>query len=131
MSRRDKIDSGARYTVPSMPASLKARLCLMMFLNYIIWGSWYVTIGTYLTANLKFTGAETGRVFGTTALAAMISPLFVGLIADRYFATQKVLATLHILGAVLLYCVTLAHSFWAVFAIMLAYCLLFFPTDRK
>jgi nucleoside transporter len=111
-----------------MPASLKARLCLMMFLNYVIWGSWYVTIGTYLTANLKFSGTETGAVFGTTALASMISPFFIGLIADRFFSTEKVLAALHLLGAIVLYGVTRFHSFGAVYAMMLAYCLLFFPT---
>src|SRR5215475_10971495 len=99
-----------------MPASLKARLCLMMFLNYVIWGSWYVTIGTYLTANLKFTGTETGAIFGTTALASMISPFFIGLIADRFFSTEKVLATLHVLGAALLYGVTQVHTFGAVYA---------------
>jgi nucleoside transporter len=111
-----------------MPVTLKARLCTMMFLNYVIWGSWYVTIGTYLTANLKFTGTETGAIFGTTALASMISPFFIGLIADRFFSTEKVLATLHILGAALLYGVTQVHTFGAVYAMMLAYCLLFFPT---
>jgi nucleoside transporter len=100
----------------------------MMFLNYVIWGSWYVTIGTYLTANLKFSGTETGAVFGTTALASMISPFFIGLIADRYFSTEKVLAVLHLLGALILYGVTRFHSFGAVYAMMLAYCLLFFPT---
>jgi len=100
----------------------------MMFLNYVIWGSWYVTIGTYLTANLKFSGTQAGAVFGTTALASMISPFFIGLIADRFFATEKVLAALHLLGAVLLYGVTQVHSFGAVYAMMLGYCLLFFPT---
>ena len=52
-----------------MPVSLKARLCLMMFLNYVIWGSWYVTLGTYLTVTLHFNGTQSGRIFGTTALA--------------------------------------------------------------
>src|SRR5262249_43842087 len=113
-----------------MSATLKARLCTMMFLNYVIWGSWYVTIGTYLNETLKFTGTETGAIFGTTALASMISPFFIGLIADRFFSTEKVLATLHILGAALLYGVTQVHTFGAVYAMMLAYCLLFFPTIR-
>jgi nucleoside transporter len=108
--------------------SISARLSLMMFLNYVIWGAWYVTLGTYLTATLKFSGTEAGAVFGTTALASMISPFFVGLIADRYFSTEKVLATLHILGAVLLYLVTLATSFPAVYALLLAYCICYFPT---
>jgi nucleoside transporter len=100
----------------------------MMFLNYVIWGAWYVTLGTYLTATLKFTGTEAGAIFGTTALACMISPFFVGLIADRFFATERVLAGLHLIGAVFLYMVTKATSFGAVYGLMLAYCLCYFPT---
>jgi nucleoside transporter len=115
------------YTAP-MPVSLKARLCFMMFLNYVVWGSWYVTIGTYLTATLKFSATEAGAVFGTTALASMISPFFVGMVADRFFPSEKVLAGLHLLGAVLLWGVTQATSFAAVYSIMLAYCLCYFPT---
>jgi nucleoside transporter len=111
-----------------MPATLKARLCLMMFLNYVIWGSWYVTLGTYLTATLKFSATEAGSVFGTTALASMISPFFIGLVADRFFSTERVLAALHLIGAVLLYMVTQATSFGAVYGLMLAYCMCFFPT---
>ena len=69
-----------------------------MFLNYVVWGAWYVTLGTYLTATLHFSGTEAGAVFGTTAVASMISPFFVGMIADRFFSTEKVLATLHFVG---------------------------------
>ncbi len=104
------------------------RLSLMMFLNYVIWGAWYVTIGTYLTATLKFSGTQAGAVFGTTALASMVSPFFVGLIADRFFSTERVLAALHLIGAVFLYLVTRVTGFGAVYAIMLAYCLCYFPT---
>jgi nucleoside transporter len=111
-----------------MPLSLSARLSFMMFLNYVIWGAWYVTITTYLTATLKFSGTEAGLVFGTGALASMISPFFVGLIADRFFATERVLAALHFIGAVLLYLVTRFSSFGPVYALMLLYCLCFFPT---
>jgi nucleoside transporter len=111
-----------------MPFSDRVRLSLMMFLNYVIWGAWYVTISTYLTATLKFSGVEAGAVFGTTALACMISPFFVGLIADRFFATERVLGVLHIIGAVLLYCVTKVTTFIPVYAIMFAYCLFYFPT---
>ncbi len=99
-----------------------------MFLNYVVWGAWYVTLGTYLTATLHFSGTQTGAVFGTTALASMISPFFVGMIADRFFATEKVLATLHLAGAVLLYAVTRVTSFGAVYGLMLTYCLCYFPT---
>ena len=111
-----------------MPIWDRTRLSLMMFLNYVIWGSWYVTIGTYLTATLKFSGTETGAIFGTTALASMISPFFVGLIADRFFSSERVLAVLHLVGAFLLYFVTTQTSFGSVYAIMLAYCLCYFPT---
>ena len=111
-----------------MPIWDRTRLSFMMFLNYVIWGSWYVTIGTYLTATLKFSGTETGAIFGTTALASMISPFFVGMIADRFFSSERVLAVLHLLGAVLLYLVTTQTTFGSVYGIMLAYCLCYFPT---
>src|SRR5215216_4174608 len=104
-------------------ASVSARLCFMMFLNYVIWGAWYVTLGTYLTATLKFSGTQTGAVFGTFALACMISPFFVGMIADRFFDTERVLAVLHLTGAALLYLVTLVTSFGAVYFLLLAYCI--------
>ncbi len=111
-----------------MPNSITIRLCIMMFLNFVIWGCWYVTIGTYLTATLHFSGTQAGAIFGTTALASMVSPLVVGLIADKFFATERVLAAVHLLGAVFLYLVTRATGFGAVYALMFIYCLLYFPT---
>jgi nucleoside transporter len=99
-----------------------------MFLNYVIWGAWYVTLSTYLTSTLHFTGTQAGAVFGTTALAAMISPFFVGLIADRFFSTERVLAALHFIGAVLLWRVAKVQSFGEVYGLLLAYCLCYFPT---
>src|SRR6266436_3462922 len=106
-----------------MPIADRIRLSVMMFLNYVIWGSWYVTLGAYLTIKLKFSGTQAGAVFGTTALASMISPFFVGMIADRFFATERVLAVLHLAGAILLYAVTQVTSFGTVYGLMLAYCL--------
>ena len=111
-----------------MAFSLKARLCLMMFLNLVIWGSWYVTLNTYLTVTLKFTGTQAGAVFGTTALASMITPFFMGLIADRFLDTEKLLAILHLIGAAVLYSVTRVTDFTSVYALMLLYCLCYFPT---
>jgi nucleoside transporter len=111
-----------------MPLSRSAQLSAMMFLNYVVWGSWYVTIVTYLKETLHFTPTEAGTVFGTAALASMISPFFAGMIADRFFATEKVLAALHFIGAILLYLVTRVDTFGPVYAIMLAYCICYFPT---
>jgi nucleoside transporter len=111
-----------------MPFSIRARLSIMMFLNYVIWGAWYVTLSTYLTTALHFTGTQAGAIFGTTALASMISPFFVGLVADRLFSTERVLATLHFIGAILLWQVAGAQTFGAVYGLLLAYCLCYFPT---
>ena len=77
-----------------MSSFLKGRLAVMMFLEYAIWGSWNVTLNTYLTSTLGFTGTEAGAVFGTTAVASIVSPFFVGLVADRYFSTERVMAVL-------------------------------------
>lgn len=100
----------------------------MMFLNYVVWGTWYTTIDTWLTATLKLSGTQAGAIFGTTALASMISPFVVGFIADRYFPIQRILSALHLIGAVILYFVAHSTTFGQVYGLMLLYCLCFFPT---
>ena len=70
----------------------------MMFLQFFVWGAWSVPLGTYLGETLGFQGRDIGLVFGTTAVAAMISPFFVGMIADPCFSAQKVLGVLHLAG---------------------------------
>jgi nucleoside transporter len=111
-----------------MVSFLKTRLGAMMFLQYVIWGAWYVTLNTYLTSTLKFSGTEAGAVFGTTALASLVAPFLVGLIADRLFATERVLAALYALGALFLLLATQVTSFGAVYIVLLAFCLCYFPT---
>lgn len=106
---------------------LKLRLGAMMFVEYVIWGSWYVTLTTYLNT-LGFSGTQSGAVFGTTALGSLVAPFFVGLVADRFFATERVMATLYALGAVLLVLVSQVTGFAAVYMLMLAFCLTYFPT---
>ena len=111
-----------------MTLKIRFQLSSMMLLQYFIWGCWYVTMGTYLVVNLKFDGDQVGQAYGTFAIAAMISPFFVGMIADKYFSTERLLGSLHIIGAVLLYFISQVDSFWSFYVLLLAYTLCYTPT---
>jgi nucleoside transporter len=111
-----------------MKMEMRGRLSLMMFLEYFIWGGWYVTLGTWLSQSLHFTGEQVGLAAGTTAIGAILSPFFVGLVADRFFATQKVLAAMHLLGGVVLFMASQQLGFVPVYSLLLLYCLFFMPT---
>lgn len=103
-------------------------LSLMMFLEYFIWGAWYVTMGTYMGEHLHATGLEIGAAYGALAIATMISPFFVGLVADRFFSAQKIMGVLHLAGAVLLLSATYVNQTGTFYWIILIYSLLYMPT---
>jgi nucleoside transporter len=111
-----------------MILAMKARLSVMMFLEYFIWGAWYVTFGTWLSTTLHLNGQEIGLAAGTTAVGAIVAPFLVGLIADKYFATQRVLFFLHALGGGLLIAASRTTSFGPLYALVLFYCFAFMPT---
>jgi nucleoside transporter len=111
-----------------MSTTTRLKLCVMMFLQYFIWGAWYVTMGTWLGATLGFSGEQIGVMYSTTALAAMISPFFVGMFADRFFATQRLLAVLHGIGGVVLFYASTQTAFGPLYAAVLVYTLCYMPT---
>jgi MFS family permease len=86
-----------------MKFGIRVRLGLMMFLQFYVWGSWFVTLGSYLAANLHASGAQSALAYSTQSWGAIIAPLFVGLIADRYLNAERLLGIIHLIGGVLMY----------------------------
>ncbi|MBT4904834.1 MAG: nucleoside permease [Flavobacteriaceae bacterium] len=111
-----------------MKTKIKFQLSLMMFLQFFIWGGWFVTLGTFLGNNLGASGAETGMAFSTQSWGAIIAPFFIGLIADRYFNAEKILGVLHLIGAALMYFMSQATSFEAFYPLVFAYMVAYMPT---
>ena len=111
-----------------MKKSTKFQLSLMMFLEFFIWGGWFVTMGTFLGSNLGATGAETGMSYSTQSWGAIIAPFIIGLLADRYFNAEKILGILHLIGAVLMYMMSQATDFSTFYPYVLGYMIVYMPT---
>ena len=107
---------------------LRPRLSLMMFLQFFIWGGWFVTLGTFLARNLEASGGQIGMAFATQSWGAIIAPFIIGMIADRYFRAERLLGVLHLLGAALMYGLYLADDFAAFYPLVLAYMVIYMPT---
>ncbi|MGB7527749.1 MULTISPECIES: nucleoside permease [Sphingobacterium] len=111
-----------------MSSSIKFKLSFMMFLEFFIWGAWFVTLGTFLGNNLKASGLEISNVFSTQSWGAIIAPFIIGMIADRYFNAERILGVLHIAGAFLMYQLYQSDSIGSFFPYVLGYMILYMPT---
>lgn len=111
-----------------MTSSIRIKLSLMMFLEFFVWGSWYVTLGTFLGNNLEATGTQLSAAFSTQSFGAIIAPFIIGLIADRFFNAEKILGILHLAGAGLMFFMFRADSFANFYPFVFLYMLIYMPT---
>ncbi len=112
-----------------MKPTIRFQLSFMMFLNFFIWGIWFVTMGTFLIkGNIGASGSQTGAAYGTQCLGAIIAPFIIGMIADKFFAAQKILGILHIAGAGLLYYISSQSNFASFYTLLLIYMIIYMPT---
>ena len=111
-----------------MSERIRFQLCFMMFLEFFIWGGWFVTLGTFLGNNINASDGEIALAFSTQSWGAIIAPFIIGLIADRYFNAERILGTLHILGGVLLYLMYGTAEFSNFYPYVFGYMVLYMPT---
>jgi nucleoside transporter len=111
-----------------MTVTTRVKLSTMMFLEFFIWGAWFVTLGPFLNATLHATGAQSGEVFSTQSWGAIIAPFIIGLIADRYFNAERILGVLHIIGAILMYQMYKAADISVFYPYVLGYMVIYMPT---
>lgn len=111
-----------------MKFGIQMRLGVMMFLEFYIWGGWFVTLGSYLAANLHASGTQSALAYSTQSWGAIIAPLFVGLLADRYLNAERLLGIIHLIGGVLLYRCAAEQQFDRFYPLLLGYMILYMPT---
>lgn len=111
-----------------MSPLIRTKLSFMMFLEFFIWGAWFVTLGRFLPKNLSAEDLEIANVFSTQSWGAIIAPFVIGMIADRYFNAERILGVLHLIGAILLYQMYLASDVSSFFPYVLGYMILYMPT---
>ncbi|MDB2389341.1 nucleoside permease [Flavobacteriaceae bacterium] len=111
-----------------MKTTTRFQLSFMMFLEFFIWGGWFVTMGTFLGNNLGATGAETAMAYSTQSWGAIIAPFIIGLIADRFFNAERILGVLHLIGAFLMYQMYQSTDFGSFYPYVLGYMIGYMPT---
>jgi nucleoside transporter len=118
----------AEVGIVPMDLTIRTKLSIMMFLQYFAWGAWYVSMGGYVSRTLGFSGSQQGWVYAASPIGAMVAPFFVGMIADRFFATQRILAALHLLGGAMLLGVSMVDTYEGFLPLMLLFFLCYMPT---
>jgi nucleoside transporter len=111
-----------------MKFTTRLQLSTMMFLEFFIWGAWFVTMGTFLGKSLNADGKEIGLAYLSQSIGAIIAPFIIGLIADKFFAAQKILSILHIAGGILLWLAAGSENFEKFFPYIIIYMILYMPT---
>ncbi len=111
-----------------MNVSVRVKLSVMMFLQYFVWGAWFVSMGSYISNTLGFTDPQKGMIYSTSPIGAMVAPFFVGMIADRFFATQRILSVLHLVGGVLLLGLSFTSNYTVFLPLMILFFLCYMPT---
>jgi len=111
-----------------MKLTTRLQLSAMMFMEFFIWGGWFVTMGTYLSKTIGATDIQNGLAYGTQSLGAIIAPFVIGLIADKFFSAQKILGVLHLAGAGLMYFISTKEDFTSFYPLLLIYMICYMPT---
>ncbi|WP_378172318.1 MFS transporter [Aquimarina sp. SS2-1] len=111
-----------------MKKFIQFQLSLMMFLEFFIWGGWFVTMGIYLPNTLNTDGGEIAMAYSTQSWGAIIAPFIIGLIADRFFNAERILGILHLIGALLMYQMANASDFSVFYPYVLGYMIVYMPT---
>ena len=111
-----------------MKLTTRLQLSAMMFMEFFIWGGWFVTMGTYLSKSIGATDVQNGLAYGTQSLGAIIAPFVIGLIADKFFSAQKILGVLHLAGAGLMYFISTKGDFASFYPLLLIYMICYMPT---
>ncbi|MFX0555869.1 nucleoside permease [Maribacter sp. CXY002] len=111
-----------------MSVLVRVQLCFMMFLEFFIWGGWFVTLGTFLNANLNASDNDIALAFSTQSWGAILAPFIIGIIADKYFNAERILGVLHLIGAGLLYAMYGVEDFGMFYPLVLGYMVIYMPT---
>lgn len=106
----------------------KLQLKIIFFFQFFIWGSWLITLGSYMMRKLEFTGIEVGSVYGTMGIASLFMPSLLGIVADRWIPANRLYVLCHLIGAITLFLAASITSPFLMMIVMLIHCLAFMPT---